>query len=132
MLGVLSLFLIPVGGGIPAGVLLAKKIGLRWPLTAALYFVSDVILAFAFEPVMLGLAALGRRLPAFARMREAFEAVGLGQLVDFLHGGSAGHQRRPRSRRFSTCAQISAAIASGALAPSIRTQRSDSSLAIAA
>ncbi|MBI5209677.1 MAG: hypothetical protein HY927_06890 [Elusimicrobia bacterium] len=74
MWGVLSLFLIPVGGGIPAGVLLAKKLGLFWPVTAALYFVSDVVLAFAFEPVMLGLAAVGRRIPACAKMAEAFKA----------------------------------------------------------
>jgi hypothetical protein len=72
MFGVLSLFLIPIGGGIPAGVLLAKKLGLLWPVTAGLYFVSDVILAFAFEPIMLALAALGRRVPAFARMAEVF------------------------------------------------------------
>ncbi|TPW21554.1 MAG: hypothetical protein FD126_574 [Elusimicrobia bacterium] len=70
--GVLSLFLIPVGGGIPAGVLLAQKLGLRWPVTAALYFVSDVLLAFAFEPVLLGLAAVGRRVPSFARLAAAF------------------------------------------------------------
>ncbi|TBR25727.1 hypothetical protein EPO15_01565, partial [bacterium] len=61
-----------VGGGIPAGVLMAQKIGLRWPVTAALYFVSDVILAFAFEPVMHGLAAVGRRIPPFARFAAAF------------------------------------------------------------
>lgn len=73
MYGVFSLFLIPVGGGIPAGVLLAQKLGLRWPVTAALYFVSDVVLAFAFEPVMLALAAVGRRIPAFARFAAAFK-----------------------------------------------------------
>lgn len=48
MLPVLMLFLIPVGGGIPAGVLLARTMGLRWPVTAGLYFVSDLILALAF------------------------------------------------------------------------------------
>jgi len=50
------LFLLPVGSGIPAGVLLARANGLSWPVTAGLYFVSDVALAVAFEPVL--------RLPA--------------------------------------------------------------------
>ena len=31
MLPVLMLFLIPIGGGIPAGVLLARDHGLAWP-----------------------------------------------------------------------------------------------------
>ena len=61
MLSVLTLFLVPVGGGIPAGVLLARTNGLAWPVTAGLYFVSDVILAFAFEPVLRLLVAISRR-----------------------------------------------------------------------
>jgi len=40
MLPVLMLFLIPVGGGIPARVLLAERTGLAWPVTAVLYFIS--------------------------------------------------------------------------------------------
>jgi len=52
MLSVLMLFLIPVGGGIPAGVLLARNTGIGWPIAAGLYFVSDVLLACAFEPVL--------------------------------------------------------------------------------
>ena len=35
----------------------------------------------------------GRRL---ARMREALEPIGLGQLLGFLDGGCARHQRRTR------------------------------------
>ncbi len=69
---VLSLFLIPVGGGIPAGVLMAQKLGLPWATTSFLYFVSDVILAFAFEPIMLGIAAIGRRVPAMGRIADHF------------------------------------------------------------
>jgi len=37
------LFLLPVGGGIPAGGLLARAHGLGWPLTAGLYLVSEVM-----------------------------------------------------------------------------------------
>ena len=61
------LFLLPVGGGIPAGVLLARADGLSWPLTAGLYFVSDVVLAVAFEPILRLLAALGRKVRFIAR-----------------------------------------------------------------
>jgi hypothetical protein len=69
------LFLIPVGGGIPAGVLLARTNGLAWPVTAGLYFLSDVILAFACEPVLRVIVALGRRLPMLARVSDAMSAA---------------------------------------------------------
>jgi len=52
MLSVLKLFIIPVGGGIPAGVLLAHAKGLTWPITTGLYLVSDLVLAIAFEPIL--------------------------------------------------------------------------------
>ena len=67
MLAVFMLFLLPVGGGIPAGVLLARANGLLWPVTAGLYFVSDVVLALAFEPVLRLLVVLGRKVPLLAR-----------------------------------------------------------------
>lgn len=50
---VLVIFLIPFGGGIPGGVLLAKSLEIPWPVTTVLYFISDVILACVFEPLML-------------------------------------------------------------------------------
>jgi hypothetical protein len=67
----LMLFLIPVGGGIPAGVLLARNHGLGWPLMEALYFISDAVLACLFEPVMHLVIAAGRRIPRLARATEA-------------------------------------------------------------
>jgi hypothetical protein len=67
MLAVFMLFLLPVGGGIPAGVLLARANGLPWPVTGGLYFVSDVVLALTFEPVLRLLVALGRKVPVLAR-----------------------------------------------------------------
>jgi len=77
MVAVLMLFLIPFGGGIPAGVLLARTNELPWPLTAALYLVSDVILAFAFEPVLRLVVKLGRNRPrlahATATMKESMD-----------------------------------------------------------
>ena len=71
MVPVLLLFLLPVGGGIPAGVLLAHSRGLAWPLTAGLYFMSDVLLALAFEPILRLLAAWVRRAPFPAHVRLA-------------------------------------------------------------
>ena len=75
MLPVLKLFLIPVGGGIPAGVMLARANGLAWPITTGLYLISDIILAFAFEPILRLLAALAGRIPFLARFRAAFKAA---------------------------------------------------------
>jgi hypothetical protein len=75
MLSVLMLFLIPVGGGIPAGVLLAQSKGLAWPVTAGLYLVSDVMLAIAFEPVLRLLAWLVGRVPYLARFSAAMKAA---------------------------------------------------------
>jgi hypothetical protein len=75
LLPVFLLFLLPVGGGIPAGVLLARAKGLAWPTTAGLYFVSDVILALAFEPILRLLVAWGRRVPFLARLTAAMRAA---------------------------------------------------------
>lgn len=83
------LFLIPVGGGIPAGVLLARTSGLAWPVTAGLYCVSDVMLAFAFEPILRMLVALGRRLPMLARITAAM-AVAMARTAAHYGGRGAG------------------------------------------
>jgi len=89
MLPVLTLFLIPVGGGIPAGVLLARKLGLAWHTAAGLYFVSDLILACVFEPVLRLLAAFARRTPLLARMGEAMKAA-MDRSASLYGGVSAG------------------------------------------
>ncbi len=83
------LFLVPVGGGIPAGVLLARTNGLAWPVTAGLYFVSDVILAFAFEPVMRVLVAISRRIAILARFGAAM-AVAMERTANHYGGTGAG------------------------------------------
>lgn len=70
---VFLLFTIPVGGGIPAGVLLAKQRGVGWPAMELLYFLSDVVLAAVFEPVMLLLIAGARRQPALARVKDVLK-----------------------------------------------------------
>jgi hypothetical protein len=89
MLPVLMLFLIPVGGGIPAGVLLAKQNGLAWPLVAFLYFVSDVILAFLFEPILRLLVEIGKRVEFIARVAAAMTAT-MHKTAALYGGVSAG------------------------------------------
>ena len=82
------LFLIPVGGGIPAGVLLAQKKALGWPVMEFLYLVSDVILAFTFEPILRLLAAFARRVPALQKVGDAFR-LGMSRTAA-QYGTSAG------------------------------------------
>ncbi len=89
MLSVLMLFLIPAGGGIPAGVLLAQTKGLAWPVTAGLYLVSDVMLALAFEPVLRLLAWLAGKVPFLARFSARLKAA-LARSAAHFSGTGAG------------------------------------------
>src|SRR5579872_7214058 len=86
--GVFMLFMIPVGGGIPAGVLLAKSRGIGWGGMSALYFVSDWVLALIFEPLLKLLIAFGRKAPRLGRFvdrfRDSMKKVGA------RYGGAAG------------------------------------------
>jgi hypothetical protein len=65
--GVLLLFCIPGGMGIPPGVLLGTHGGLGPMVMSGLYFTSDIVLACVFEPLLVTLAALARRLPFLNR-----------------------------------------------------------------
>jgi hypothetical protein len=87
MLSVLKLFIIPVGGGIPAGVLLAGAKGLAWPITTVLYLVSDIFLALAFEPILRILAAVMGRVRFLARFSAALKAATARSVAHF---GGAG------------------------------------------
>jgi hypothetical protein len=69
---VLVLFCIPIGGGIPAGVVVAQERGLSWITMAVLYFISDVILACVYEPLMLLFLKLFRDKPWFMKVQAAF------------------------------------------------------------
>ncbi len=88
MLDVLKLFVIPVGGGIPAGVLLARDNGLAWPVTALLYLVSDILLAFAFEPILRLLELLGSKVPFLARLGAAMKAASARSAAHFTGTGA--------------------------------------------
>lgn len=75
ILSILKLFLIPVGGGIPAGVMLAKAKGVAWPVTTCLYLVSDIILAFLFEPILRVLAFICSKISFLQRVAAAMKAA---------------------------------------------------------
>jgi hypothetical protein len=87
-LGAFLLFCVPIGGGIPAGVLMARAAGVPPPGTAVLYLLSDVVLAFTFEPVLLLLARLGRWVPVLGRMGAAVQA--LATRTAGAHAGARG------------------------------------------
>lgn len=89
ILHVLKLFLLPVGGGIPAGVLLASAKGLAWPITTGIYLVSDIILALAFEPILRFLVVLAGKVSFIARFSAALKAVTARSVANFS-GTSAG------------------------------------------
>jgi len=89
MLPVFKLFLLPVGGGIPAGVLLARAQGVAWPVTTGLYLLSDLVLALAFEPVLRILAALCGKIPPLARFGAALRAA-TARSVAHIGGTSTG------------------------------------------
>ena len=73
--GVLLLFCIPGGMGIPPGVLLGNHGGLGPIVMSVLYFASDVVLASVFEPMLVILAVLARRLPFLSRAGKALLAA---------------------------------------------------------
>ncbi len=85
---VLVIFLIPFGGGIPGGVMLAQSRGIEWPIMMLLYFISDVILACAFEPIMLLFIKYGKRVHILARFAEIMKLVIQKTLEDY--GNSSG------------------------------------------
>jgi hypothetical protein len=89
MFSVLKLFIIPVGGGIPSGVLLASSKGLAWPITSVLYLVSDIALALAFEPILRLVTLIVGKVPFLIRFSAAFKAASA-RSVAHIGGTSAG------------------------------------------
>lgn len=67
---VFLLFAIPIGGGIPAGVVLAQSKGIGWMAMTILYFISDVCLAFVFEPLMKVFGYFAKRSEFLQRFVE--------------------------------------------------------------
>ena len=89
MLSVLKLFLIPVGGGIPAGVLLAQTKGVAWPVTTMLYLVSDIVLAVAFEPVLRLITIICGKILFLARISTLLKSASA-RSVSHFGGTGAG------------------------------------------
>ena len=89
MLPIFLLFLVPVGGGIPAGVLLAQSKGIAWPIAAGLYLVSDLVLALALEPILRLLIYLGGKVVFLAKLGSAMKLVMAHSALPF-GGSSAG------------------------------------------
>jgi hypothetical protein len=73
--GALLLFCVPGGFGIPPGVLLGHHDGLGPTLLTVLYVLSDVILAFFFEPMLLAFAFAARAEPRLRRLARALVAA---------------------------------------------------------
>ena len=69
---VLTLFLIPIGGGIPAGVILAKSRGIEWPVTTLLAKTR---------------ASLPQQVPSEVVYGDA--AYGTGELQSFLEDAAS-------------------------------------------
>ena len=67
-LGVLLLFCTQIGAGIPLGVIMARDAGLSPLVTALLYLISDIFLACTFEPMLLLLRWLAKRVDFVARI----------------------------------------------------------------
>jgi hypothetical protein len=68
--GAFLLFLVPIGGGIPVGVLMARDGGAAPLMTAMLYLLSDVILALTAEPMLRLAFLVGRWIPPLGRLGQ--------------------------------------------------------------
>lgn len=75
MWGAFLLFFVPVGGGIPLGVIKARDAGVAPLLTAGVYLLSDVVLALTNEPMVQLFRWLGRHVPALGTLGAAFSRV---------------------------------------------------------
>jgi hypothetical protein len=70
--GAFLLFLIPIGGGIPLGVIMGRDAGLSPLVMAAMYFVSDIFMAVTHEPFFWLLGWLANIFPTLGKVREFF------------------------------------------------------------
>lgn len=70
--GAFLLFLVPIGGGIPLGVLMGRDAGVSPLMLAGMYFVSDIFMAVTHEPLFWALAWLARLIPPLGKVRDFF------------------------------------------------------------
>jgi hypothetical protein len=86
--GAFLLFLVPVGGGIPLGVLMARDGGISPLITALLYLASDVVIAVFTEPWLAFVRWLGRHVPFVGRIGERLARLSGG--AGLRDGGARG------------------------------------------
>jgi hypothetical protein len=70
--GAFLLFLVPIGGGIPLGVIMGRDAGLSPFTMSAMYFVSDIFMAVSHEPIFWLLGWLASSIPALGKVRDFF------------------------------------------------------------
>lgn len=70
--GAFILFLVPIGGGIPLGVLMARDAGVSPAIMALMYFVSDIFMAVTHEPFFMLLGWLAGIIPVLGKVRDFF------------------------------------------------------------
>lgn len=70
---VFLLFMIPGGGGIPAGVILGESRGVSWASMTFIYFCSDIVLACIFEPLLLAVVKFAKTSPKLRLFIEAYK-----------------------------------------------------------
>jgi len=86
--GAFLLFLVPIGGGIPLGVLMARDAGVSPLVMAGMYLVSDIVMAVTHEPMFMFLGWLARIVPALGKVRD-FLAKSTGR-AGLRDGGTRG------------------------------------------
>ena len=72
---VFLLFSIPIGGGIPAGVILGQSCGVGWGTMIWLYLISEIVMALYFEPLLRLVLYLSKKNQFLARFREELKKV---------------------------------------------------------
>jgi hypothetical protein len=76
--GAFLLFLVPIGGGIPLGVLMGRDAGVSPLVLAGLYFISDIFMAVTHEPMFWVMAWLARVIPPLGKVRDFFAKASRG------------------------------------------------------
>lgn len=74
---VFLLFWAPVGPGIPAGVLLARHVGVAPPVTLGLYVISDALAVLLLNPIYSWLRKHGRRNPTINKIGQRVIAAAM-------------------------------------------------------
>lgn len=57
--------------------MLAKNFHIGWPMMMVIYFISDLILALIFEPIMHWLFKVGKNIPAIAQTGQIMKELTL-------------------------------------------------------